>query len=100
MTAVGGGLGSDWQESQIALQHKILDRMHSLGMTPVFQGFAGFVPKAMKEHFPEINLTETKWSGLKSYMLSPLDSLFSVILHGWRPNKKCIKFTNIYRFLR
>ena len=23
MTAVGGGLGSDWQESQIALQHKI-----------------------------------------------------------------------------
>ena len=28
------------------------------------------------------------------------DSIFSVILHGWRPNKKCIKFTNIYRFLR
>lgn len=79
MTAVGGGLGDKWQKDQIALQHKILDRMRSLGMTPVFQGFAGFVPKAMKEHFPEINLTETKWSGLKSYMLSPLDSLFSVI---------------------
>ena len=53
--------------------------MRELGMKPVFQGFAGFVPKAMKEHYPEINLTTTRWNGFNSYMLSPLDSLFTEI---------------------
>lgn len=79
MSALGGGMDRKWHENQIELQHKIIDRMTELGMKPVYQGFAGFVPEAMKEHFPELNITETKWQGLKSYMLSPLDSMFSVI---------------------
>ena len=79
MTAVDGGMSQDWHKEQIALQHKINDRMLDLGMTPVYQGFAGFVPKAMKEHYPEVDMMTTKWSGHESYMLSPVDSLFSVI---------------------
>ena len=79
MTAVDGGMSQEWHESQIALQHKINDRMQDLGMTPVYQGFAGFVPKAIKVHYPEVDMMTTKWSGHESYMLSPVDSLFSVI---------------------
>lgn len=79
MTAVDGGMSQEWHTEQIALQHKINDRMLDLGMTPVYQGFAGFVPKAMKEHFPEVDMMTTKWSGHESYMLNPVDSLFSVI---------------------
>ena len=79
MTAVDGGMSQEWHNEQIALQHKINDRMLDLGMTPVYQGFAGFVPKAMKDHYPEVDMMTTKWSGHESYMLNPVDSLFSVI---------------------
>ncbi len=76
MSGLDGAPTPEWHEAQIALQHKILDKMRALDMKPVYQGFAGFVPKAMKTHYPEINLTTTKWSGFENYMLSPLDSLF------------------------
>ncbi len=79
MSALDGGMSGEWYDNQIALQHKILDRMNELGMTPVFQGFAGFVPKAIQKKYPEVELTVTKWQGLESYMLSPLDGLFSQI---------------------
>jgi len=79
MSELDGGLSQKWHDEQIALQHKIMDRMKALGMTPVCQGFAGFVPKAMKEHYPEINMTDMKWCGFESHIMSPLDSLFSVI---------------------
>lgn len=76
MSGVDGAPTEAWHKSQIALQHQILKRMRNLGMKPVCQGFAGFVPPAMKKHFPNINLTETKWSGMKNWMLSPMDDLF------------------------
>lgn len=79
MTELDGAPTAEWHEAQIALQHKILDRMRALGMKPVYQGFAGFVPKAMKEHYPGVDIIETSWSGFNSYMLSPLDSLFSEV---------------------
>lgn len=79
MTQVDGGMSPQWHQSQIDLQHRIIDRMQSLGMTPVYQGFAGFVPKALKNHYPSADITVTKWQGHESYMLSPLDSLFSEI---------------------
>lgn len=79
MSGLDGAPTRAWHEAQIALQHCILDRMEALGMTPVFQGFAGFVPPAMKRIRPETTLTETKWSGFRNWMLSPLDPLFSEI---------------------
>lgn len=83
MTAVDGGMSRQWHNNQIELQHRILDRMRALGMKPVFQGFAGFVPKAVKEHYPDVDMMTTKWSGHESYMLSPVDSLFGVIGTGF-----------------
>ncbi len=79
MSGLDGAPTQEWHTAQIELQHKIIEKMRSLDMKPVFQGFAGFVPKAIKEHYPEINLTTTKWSGFENYMLSPLDSLFTEI---------------------
>lgn len=79
MTHVDGGMSQAWFEEQIALEHRILDRMKALGMKPVFQGFCGFVPKTIKDHYPEVTLITTKWSGHESWMLDPQDSLFSAI---------------------
>jgi len=43
----GGPLPQSWIDNQLALQHKILDRMRALGMIPVLPGFAGHVPIAI-----------------------------------------------------
>jgi hypothetical protein len=42
----GGPITQSWIDDQLILQHKILDRMRSLGMVPVLPGFAGHVPEA------------------------------------------------------
>ena len=81
ISGVDGPLPQEWHEGQIALQHKILDRMRSLGMKPICPGFAGFLPKAMKRVFPDIELIETSWSDGKfhNWMLSPQNPLFTRI---------------------
>lgn len=43
----GGPLPPSWHLKQLYLQHRILDRMRSFGMTPVLPAFAGHVPKAI-----------------------------------------------------
>ncbi len=79
MSGLDGAPSATWHVNQIALQHRILDRMQALGMTPVLPGFAGFVPPAMKRIHPEAELTQTKWSGFRNWMLSPLSPLFTQI---------------------
>ena len=39
-----------------ALQRRILARMRSFGMTPVFPAFAGFVPAALTAQRPHLNI--------------------------------------------
>lgn len=58
-----GPLNDEWHESQIQLQHKILDRMRSLGMEPVAPAFAGFIPPAFLEKHPEIKANRLEWGG-------------------------------------
>lgn len=43
----GGPLPITWMNNQLALQHKILLRMRSLGMIPVLPAFSGFIPSAI-----------------------------------------------------
>ena len=40
----GGPLPDQWYDRQSALQHKIVARMRSLGIEPVYPGYAGMVP--------------------------------------------------------
>lgn len=81
ISGIDGPLPQEWQEGQIQLQHKILDRMRSLGMKPICPGFAGFLPQAMKRVFPNIELIETSWCGgaFHNWMLSPQNPLFARI---------------------
>jgi alpha-N-acetylglucosaminidase len=60
---VDGPLPKAWHKDQIQLQHKILKRIKSLDITPVFQGFAGFVPKGMKRIYPNETYYQAQWNG-------------------------------------
>jgi len=82
---VGGTLPPEWHTDQVALQHKILTRMKELGMEPIIQSFAGFVPKAIKRLYPDIKLHNTLWnSGFpesqRPVLLMPGDPLFALII--------------------
>ena len=62
VTQVGGTLPPEWNTNQLALQHKLLKRMHELGIDPIIQSFAGFVPKSLKRIYPDIVLHNTLWN--------------------------------------
>ena len=71
----------EWHKDQIALQHKILDRIRALGMKPITPGFAGFVPPALKRIYPDLELIETKWCGgrFHNWMVMPNHPVFEKI---------------------
>ena len=70
-----GPLSSNWHSQQIALQHKILERMRLLGMHPVTPAFAGFVPEGFVKLHPEVHVKHFEWGGFdksfNAYMLPP-----------------------------
>lgn len=78
ISGIDAPIPNDWHLRQINLQHKILDRMRSLGMKPICPGFAGFVPKEIKRIFPDAELIETSWcdGAFHNWMLSPKSPLF------------------------
>ncbi|MBN2091891.1 alpha-N-acetylglucosaminidase [candidate division KSB1 bacterium] len=91
--SVGGTLPADWHRDQIALQHKILARMRELGIEPVVQGFAGFVPDAIERLHPEVKSMRTLWnSGFPMHqrpkLILPDEPLFRQIsqayIQEWR----------------
>lgn len=80
ISGIDGPLPRQWHKEQIALQHKILNRMKSLGMKPICPAFAGFVPQAFKRLYPHIKITETSWGGaFHNWFLSPQEQLFQTI---------------------
>ncbi|QNN40821.1 alpha-N-acetylglucosaminidase TIM-barrel domain-containing protein [Pedobacter roseus] len=81
---VGGTLPQQWHEDQIVLQHQVLKRMKELGMQPIVQSFAGFVPGAIKRIYPNLKLHNTLWNAgfapsKRPVMLMPEDPLFKKI---------------------
>lgn len=80
ISGIDGPMPEEWHADQIALQHKILKRMKSLGMKPICPGFAGFIPQAMKRIHPDVKIVETSWAGdFHNWMLSPEEDLFHEI---------------------
>ncbi|XP_076644057.1 N-acetyl-alpha-glucosaminidase [Halictus rubicundus] len=81
----GGGLTTNWQETSIRLQHRILQRMRSLGIIPVLPAFAGHVPRSFERLFPKANMTKSGvWNQFRDkyccpYILSPTDPLFQIV---------------------
>lgn len=58
-----GPLDNFFLQEQVALQHKVLDRMKSLGMKPVVNAFAGFVPQAFVEKHSDLKYARMEWGG-------------------------------------
>lgn len=75
-----GPLPQDFITHQMELQKKILKRERSFGMTPVLPAFAGHVPKAIKEKFPDSKITSMGSYGTgdeyNAFFLDPMDPLF------------------------
>lgn len=84
ISGIDGPLNADWHKDQIALQHKILDRMRALGMKPICPGFPGFIPQAFRRLYPDLNIVQTEWAGaFHNWMLSPEEPLFSEIARNF-----------------
>ena len=70
-----GPLSANWHSQQIALQHKILERMRLLGMHPITPAFAGFVPEGFVKLHPEVHVKHFEWGGFdksfNAYMRPP-----------------------------
>lgn len=80
LAGLDGPLPQSWHDDQLAMQHKILDRMRALGMEPIVPAFAGFVPAALKKHYPDIELHELGWGGFPpTKLLAPDSPLFQKI---------------------
>jgi alpha-N-acetylglucosaminidase len=56
-----GPLPQNWIEEHRLLQRRILNRMRSLGMTPVAPAFSGFVPKGFLRVHPEAEIFTLLW---------------------------------------
>ena len=78
----GGPLDDGWIASQANLQKQIVVRIREFGMYNVLPGFAGHVPAALKELYPNASFTRNSgWNGFNSsysddYLLEPIDPLF------------------------
>lgn len=79
-----GPLPMSWIDEQAALQKRILERARSFNMKPVLPAFAGHVPKALKNKFPNAKITSLgEWGNFsehyQSYFLDSFDPLFNQI---------------------
>ncbi|HCT29389.1 MAG TPA: alpha-N-acetylglucosaminidase [Bacteroidales bacterium] len=75
-----GPLPQDFISNQFELQKQILKRERSFGMTPVLPAFAGHVPKAIKEKYPNSKITSLGsydvGEAYEAFFLDPMDPLF------------------------
>lgn len=78
-----GPFSDAWQEGQLKLQHQIISRMRELGFEPIAPAFAGFVPEAFMEKYPELKVKRLKWGGFpeknNAFVLPPDSPFFEKI---------------------
>lgn len=82
MSKLDGNLSQAYYDQTIELEHQLIDRMNELGMTPIYNAFAGFVPKGIKRVFPDAELIHTGWDDGEYYVssfISPETELFQTI---------------------
>ncbi len=79
-----GPLPQHWIDSQVELQHKILERERALNMRPVMNAFAGHVPRRIKELYPDARISMlSDWAKFddeqRTYFLDSEDPMFDRI---------------------
>ncbi|MDE6368807.1 MAG: alpha-N-acetylglucosaminidase [Muribaculaceae bacterium] len=76
----GGPLPAEWYDNQERLQKKIVERMQSLGISPVLPGYAGMVPRNIGEKLGYDIQDPGLWCGFpRPAFLSPSDEHFDSI---------------------
>ena len=79
-----GPLPKEWLEGQTALQQRIVERERALNMRPVLPAFAGHVPGALRDLFPDADIQALgSWASFdnqyRTYFLNSEDPLYSRI---------------------
>ncbi len=77
--SVFGPLPQSWIDRSVTLGQKILERERSLGMTPILQGFTGYVPLKLIEKQPQAGIVKKSvwfFVGPGTAQLDPTDPLF------------------------
>ena len=79
-----GPLPREWLKGQTQLQQRIVERERALNMRPVLPAFAGHVPGALRELFPDADIQPLiSWAGFdeqhRTYFLNSEDPLYSRI---------------------
>ena len=79
-----GPLPKEWLDGQTALQQRIVERERALNMRPVLPAFAGHVPGALRELFPDADIQALgSWAGFdeqyRTCFLNSEDPLYSRI---------------------
>ena len=79
LQSYGGPLPKSWIDSHAALGRRIIARERELGMTPIQQGFSGYVPRELRDKYPAARIRlQPGWCGFKgAAQLDPTDPLFS-----------------------
>lgn len=52
---------ADYLDKQLKLAHQVKKQMDELGMTPIIQCFAGFVPETIVKTSPDIKIKKVNW---------------------------------------
>ena len=75
----GGPLPKSWIDKHVVLGKQIINRELELGMQPIQQGFSGYVPRELKEKYPEAQIRlQPSWCAFTGAgQLDPTDSLFT-----------------------
>ncbi|QEC58504.1 alpha-N-acetylglucosaminidase [Flavisolibacter ginsenosidimutans] len=78
-----GPIPLSWHLDQLQLQHRILKRMHELGMHPIAPAFAGFVPEGFQNLHPDVEVKRLTWGGFpqeyNAFVLAPNTKYFEQI---------------------
>ncbi|MBC8620068.1 alpha-N-acetylglucosaminidase [Parabacteroides faecis] len=79
LQSYGGPLPKSWIDSHVELGKKVIDRQLELGMQPIQQGFSGYVPRELKNKYPDAKIQlQPSWCGFTgAAQLDPTDPLFS-----------------------
>lgn len=93
----GGPLPAEWYDNQAALQQSILRRMRSLGIHPVFPGFAGMVPSDSGDKLG-LNVADPGlWCGFRRpAFLSPEDPRFDELADAYYRELAALYGTSLY----
>lgn len=88
-----GPLPQGWLDGQCELQKKIIERETSLGISPILGSFTGHVPAALKEVYPDAQISKlNRWGSFdeeyNAWYLNPTDTLFRAIQKAYLKKQK------------